>query len=103
MPAKVQVIFYSMYGHVYQMADAVAAGAREGGGEVSLWQVPELVPGEVLEKSGAAVARAAFAHVPVANPSQLAEPMRSFLAPQRALATWPRRCEISSIKPADCG
>jgi NAD(P)H:quinone oxidoreductase type IV len=74
MAAKIQVIFYSMYGHIYAMAEAVAAGAREvGGGEVSLWQVPELVPDEILEKSGAAVARAAFAHVPVAKPTQLAE------------------------------
>jgi NAD(P)H dehydrogenase (quinone) len=35
--------------------------------------VPELVPGEILEKSGATPARAAFAHVPVAKPTQLAE------------------------------
>jgi NAD(P)H dehydrogenase (quinone) len=62
-----------MYGHVYQMAKAVAAGARDAGAEVSLWQVPELVPDEILEKSGAHAARAAFAHVPVANPTQLAE------------------------------
>jgi NAD(P)H dehydrogenase (quinone) len=74
MPAKIQVVFYSMYGHVYRMAEAIAAGAREAGaGEVSLWQVPELVPEEILEKSGAAAARAAFAHVPVAKPTQLAE------------------------------
>jgi NAD(P)H dehydrogenase (quinone) len=55
------------------MAEAVAAGARDAGAEVSLWQVPELVPDDVLERSGAAVARAAFAHVPVAKPGQLAE------------------------------
>jgi NAD(P)H:quinone oxidoreductase type IV len=74
MSAKIQIIFYSMYGHVYQMAEAVATGAREAGAdEVSLWQVPELVPDEVLEKSGAAVARAAFAHVPVARPAHLAK------------------------------
>jgi NAD(P)H:quinone oxidoreductase type IV len=74
MAAKVQVVFYSMYGHIYQMAEAVAAGARDAGtAEVSLWQVPELVPGDILEKSGAGVARAAFAHVPVAKPTQLAE------------------------------
>src|SRR6516162_1763525 len=74
MSAKIQIIFYSMYGHIYQMAQAVAAGAREAGaGEVSLWQVPELVPNEILEKSGAAAARAAFAHVPVAKPMQLAD------------------------------
>ncbi|MGA7263206.1 MAG: flavodoxin domain-containing protein, partial [Stellaceae bacterium] len=64
MSARIQVIFYSMYGHIHQMAEAVAAGARDAGaGEVSLWQVPELVPDEILEKSGAAVARAAFADV----------------------------------------
>lgn len=73
MPAKIQVIFYSMYGHVYQMAEAVAAGVRDAGAEVTLWQVAELIPGEILEKSGAAPARAVFAHVPVAKPTQLAE------------------------------
>jgi NAD(P)H dehydrogenase (quinone) len=71
---RIQVIFYSMYGHVYQLAEAVAAGAREvKGAEVSLFQVPELVPDEILEKSGAKAARAAFAKVPVAKPDQLAE------------------------------
>jgi NAD(P)H:quinone oxidoreductase type IV len=73
MSAKIQVVFYSMYGHIYQLAEAVSAGARATGADVSLWQVPELVPAEILEKSGAAVARAAFAHVPVANPAQLAD------------------------------
>lgn len=71
---KIQVIFYSMYGHVYRMAEAVVEGAREvEGAEVSLYQVPELVPDEVLEKSGAKRARQAFAHVPVARPAQLAD------------------------------
>ena len=74
MSVKVQVIFYSMYGHIYRMAEAVAAGAREvEGAEVALFQVPELVPEEVLENSGAKQARAAFAHVPVMKPDQLAE------------------------------
>jgi NAD(P)H dehydrogenase (quinone) len=73
MPAGIQIIFYSMYGHVYQMAEAVAAGARDAAAEVSLWQVPELVPDAILEKSGAHTARAAFAHVPVATPTQLVE------------------------------
>lgn len=74
MATKVQVVFYSMYGHIYKLAEAVAAGAREvAGSEVSLYQVAELVPGDVLEKSGAKAARAAFAHVPVIKPDQLAE------------------------------
>jgi NAD(P)H dehydrogenase (quinone) len=74
MSVKVQVVFYSMYGHVYTMAEAVAAGARQvEGAEVALYQVPELVPPDALERSGAAAARKAFAHVPVARPDQLAE------------------------------
>lgn len=71
---KVKVIFYSMYGHIYRMAEAVAAGAREvEGAGVELLQVPELVPEEVLEKSGAQTAREAFAHIPVAKPADLAD------------------------------
>jgi len=71
---KVQVVFYSMYGHIYRLAEAAAAGAREvAGAEVALYQVPELVPEEALERSGAKQARAAFAHVPLIKPDQLAE------------------------------
>lgn len=74
MPTKVQVVFYSMYGHIYRMAEAVAAGVREVQDvDVTLYQVPELVPEDVLEKSGAKAARAAFAHVPVMKPEQLTE------------------------------
>jgi NAD(P)H:quinone oxidoreductase type IV len=72
--AKVQIVFYSMYGHVYQLAEAVAEGAREvPDTEVSLYQVPELMSDEALEKSGAKAAREAFADIPIAEPAQLAE------------------------------
>jgi len=72
--AKVQIVFYSMYGHVHRLAEAVAEGAREvPNTEVSLYQVPELMPDEALEKSGAKVAREAFADIPVAEPARLAE------------------------------
>jgi len=74
MRAKIQVVFYSMYGHVHRMAEAVAEGARQvEGAEVSVYQVAELVPEGVLEKSGAKAARAGFAHIPVIQPAQLAE------------------------------
>ena len=74
MTTNVQVVFYSMYGHIYRLAEAIAAGAREvADSEVTLYQVPELMPDEVLEKSGAKAARAAFAHVPVISPDRLAE------------------------------
>ena len=69
-----QIVFYSMYGHVYRMAEAVAAGAREvPGNKVEVFQVPELVPDAVLEKSGAKAARQAFAHVAVARVEDLAK------------------------------
>ena len=71
--AKIHVIFYSMYGHVHQLAEAVADGARQvGGSEVKLFQVAELVPDAVLEKSGAKQARAGFAQLPVATVDDLA-------------------------------
>lgn len=74
METKVLVVFYSLYGHVYQMAEAIAAGAREiAGTQVTLVQVPETLSDDVLEKMGATAARQAFAHIPVATPDQLAE------------------------------
>ena len=71
---KVQVIFYSMYGHIYKMAEAVVEGAKQvAGAQVSLFQVAEIVPPDVLAKSGADKARAAFAHVPIAETKNLAD------------------------------
>lgn len=74
MIIKVQVVFYSMYGHVYRMAEAVVGGAKQvPGAEVSLYQVAELIPDDVLEKYGAKAAKAAFSKIPVAKPEQLAD------------------------------
>ena len=50
---KVLVLYYSAYGHIEQMAYAVAEGAREVEGvEAVVKRVPELVPEEVAKKSG---------------------------------------------------
>ena len=74
MSFKVQVVFYSMYGHVYRLAEAIAEGAkRAAGAEVGLYQVPELVPDAILEKSSAKAARQTFAHIPIARVDQLPE------------------------------
>lgn len=52
--AKILVLYYSMYGHVETMANAVAEGARSvDGTEVTIKRVPELMPEEVARKSGA--------------------------------------------------
>ena len=74
MPVKVHVIFYSMYGHVWRMAEAVAEGARQvSGAEVQVFQVPETLPPGVLAKMGAVDAKKAFAHVPIADPIRLSD------------------------------
>jgi NAD(P)H:quinone oxidoreductase type IV len=71
---KIQIIFYSMYGHIQKMAEAVAEGAREvEGAEVTLYQVAELVPEAALERTGAKAARQVFANIPEAVPDQMAE------------------------------
>ncbi|MEE8629969.1 MULTISPECIES: NAD(P)H:quinone oxidoreductase [Methylobacterium] len=49
--AKVLVLYYSTYGHIEQMAQAVAEGAREAGAEVAVKRVPELVPEEVARNA----------------------------------------------------
>jgi NAD(P)H dehydrogenase (quinone) len=70
---KVLVVFYSMYGHVYRLAEAVAEGAREvAGADVFLRRVPETLPNEVLEKMGATGSQKAFAHIPVCMVDELA-------------------------------
>ena len=48
---KVLVLYYSAYGHIEAMANAVAEGAREAGAEVDIKRVPELVPPEVAKAS----------------------------------------------------
>lgn len=75
MEVNVQIVFYSMYGHIHTMAEAVADGVRElECARATLLQVPELVPEEMLAKSGADKMRSAFKNIPVARPEQLVEP-----------------------------
>lgn len=50
--AKILILYYSVYGHILEMAEAVAEGARSAGLSVDIRRVPELVPEEVARKSG---------------------------------------------------
>jgi len=68
--AKLLVLYYSSYGHLERMAEAVAEGAREVAGvEVTIKRVPELVPEEVAKKSGFKLDQKA----PIAQPQELAD------------------------------
>jgi NAD(P)H dehydrogenase (quinone) len=70
---KILVVFYSAYGHIYKMAEAVAQGAKEvPGAEVSLLRVPETLPEDLLKKIGAFDAQQVFAQVPVCAVEELA-------------------------------
>jgi len=70
---KILIVYYSMYGHIHRMAEAVAEGAREvKGAEVDMRRVPETLPREVLKKMGAVEAQKAFAHIPVCTVDELA-------------------------------
>ncbi len=71
---KLLVLFYSTYGHIYQMAKAVAEGAKQIDGiEVSIKRVPETLSPEILGMMGALEAQKAFADVPIATVDELAE------------------------------
>jgi NAD(P)H dehydrogenase (quinone) len=70
---KVLVIYYSTYGHIHQMAEAIASGVNEvTGAEAVLRRVPETLPDGVLEKMGAVEAQKSFSHVPTATIEDLA-------------------------------
>ena len=71
---KVLIVYYSMYGHVYKMAEAVAEGARSVEGvDAELRRVPETLPKEVLEKMGALEAQKQQSHVPLCTVKELGE------------------------------
>lgn len=65
---KVLVLYYSTYGHLHQMAEAMADGVNSvEHAEAILRRVPETLPEAVLEKMGALDAQKAMADVPVAS------------------------------------
>jgi len=69
---KVLVVFYSMYGHIYRLAEAIVEGAKEvKGAEVEMRRVPETLSEEILGKMGAIEPQKAFAHIPVCKVDEL--------------------------------
>ena len=71
---RVLIVHYSMYGHTYKMAEAVAAGVHEVAGcEAVVKRVPETLPTEVLGMMGALDAQQGMATIPIAMVNDLAE------------------------------
>ena len=67
--AKVLVLYYSTWGHIETMANAVAEGARQTGAEAAVKRVPELTPLDVAQAAHYKLDQAA----PIATPSELAD------------------------------
>jgi NAD(P)H dehydrogenase (quinone) len=71
---RVLIVYYSLYGHVHRMAEAVAEGVRlVPGAEAVLRRVPETLPAEVLQKMRAVEAQDAMSHIPVCRVEELAD------------------------------
>jgi NAD(P)H dehydrogenase (quinone) len=49
---RILVLYYSSYGHIETMADAIAEGARQAGAEVAVKRVPETVPLDTARNAG---------------------------------------------------
>lgn len=69
---KILIVFYSMYGHVYQMAKAIAEGVSQvSGAKAELRRVPETLPPDVLEKMGATESQKALGDIPQCSVEEL--------------------------------
>ena len=69
---KILIVFYSTYGHIYEMAKAMAEGARQvAGADVMLRRAPETLPADVIEKMGATQAQQSMADIPVCTVEEL--------------------------------
>jgi NAD(P)H dehydrogenase (quinone) len=72
MTVKILIAYYSMFGHIHRLAEAVAAGASGVDGvSVDMRRVPETLPLDVLEKTGTLKAQKAFSHVPICSRNDL--------------------------------
>jgi NAD(P)H dehydrogenase (quinone) len=70
---KILVAYYSLYGHVKRMAEAVKEGAGQvKGADIYMCRVPETLSEDVLEKMGALEAQKSFANIPVCKVDDLA-------------------------------
>eukprot|EP01088_Endostelium_zonatum_P021790 TRINITY_DN883_c0_g2_i1.p1 TRINITY_DN883_c0_g2~~TRINITY_DN883_c0_g2_i1.p1 ORF type:complete len:297 (-),score=95.91 TRINITY_DN883_c0_g2_i1:65-955(-) len=77
-PTKVVVIFYSLYTHTYQLAQAICQGVQSVPGvKVELYQVPEILPDAIIDKMGAVKAKDAMKEVPIITHEKQGEILKS--------------------------
>ena len=96
---KVLILYYSAYGHMERMAQAVAEGVTEAGAEAEIKRVPELVPEAVAKQSGYKVDQKA----PIATVAELPDYDAIIFGSGIGSALSPHRCVIFWIRPDLCG
>ena len=70
---KVLIVYYSMYGHIHRMAEAVAEGAKEvKDAAVEIKRVPETLPESILAQMGALEYQKSISRIPVCTVGELA-------------------------------
>lgn len=71
---RILIVYYSTYGHIHKMAEAIAEGVGQVvEAEAVLRRVPETLPEDVLEKMGAVDAQQAQSHIPICTVDELAD------------------------------
>jgi len=71
---KINIIFHSLFGHVYKLAESVCEGANSiNEVEAKLYQVPETLSDDILEKMQAVDTKKTFSHIPIADMNHLEE------------------------------
>src|SRR6516225_7530101 len=96
---KVLVLYYSAYGHLEAMANAVAEGAREAGAAVDVKRVPELVPAEVAKAAHYKLDQAA----PIAKVEELTNYDAIIVGTGTRFGRMSSQMANFSISPVGCG
>lgn len=69
---RLLIVYYSMYGHIYKMAEAVAEGAKQvKGTDVKMFRVPETLSEDILKKMGALDFQKKTVHIDVCSADDL--------------------------------
>ena len=83
---KVLILYYSAYGHMERMAQAIAEGVRDAGAEADIKRVPELVPEDVAKQSGFKLDQKA----PIATVAELADYEPRSMTTKRSTSSFAR-------------
>src|SRR3569833_4014242 len=97
--SKILVLYYSMYGHIEVMSNAVAEGVRSAGAEAGIKRVPETIPESNAKEAGVKLDQKA----PIATPDELGNYDCILFGAPTLFGNMAAQCAIFSTRPASCG